>query len=220
MAELSSPRENLWSTVVLAIAALLTAWTTFQSAKWNGRQITTSAEANRLLTEAAAADNLASTQVAIDVGLFTQWLVAFERERNAEPAERWTPDPARLSGFLYARLRDELKPAMEAWLQTRPAMNPAAPSSPFVMPSYRLAAEDEARRLRKRSEGRAREAREHNLRSDHYVASSVLVSVVLFFAAVGGNLRHRRPRRVALWLSVVFLALSSVLIASLPVALG
>ena len=64
------------SAVLLAVAAVATAWAAYQSRQWTGQQsiATSRATADRIGQNRAAA--LANRQVQIDVATFSQWLDA------------------------------------------------------------------------------------------------------------------------------------------------
>jgi len=83
----------------------------------------------------ARASNLAGTQAEIDVATFTQWVDAYSRKE------------ADLADFYRRRFRAEFRPAVDAWIATRPLVNPNAPLTPFAMPEYRLQADNGAAAL-------------------------------------------------------------------------
>jgi hypothetical protein len=136
-----SDRLEIVATVLLALAAVATAWSSYQASRWNGEQAQAASRANASRTNAARAAALASSQTQIDVATFIQWVNARELHRNG------------LADFYRLRFRSEFKPAFAAWLATRPFVNPAAPSTPFAMPSYRLKAKAEADRLEAKGRG-------------------------------------------------------------------
>ena len=67
---------DLWSTVVLTIASVLTAWSAFQSTKWTGLRAIAFNEASAVRVDANRASNLANEQTEVDVELFVAWLEA------------------------------------------------------------------------------------------------------------------------------------------------
>ena len=82
------------ATLLVAVAAILTAWAAFQGAKWNGLQ----ADKSRQATAAGAASlrqtTIASTQKNIDVDTFLQWLQAVRddiRDGLVDPAGPFVP---------------------------------------------------------------------------------------------------------------------------------
>ena len=146
-------RVELVATVLLAIATVATAWSGYQSTRWNGEQAKAAGRANALRIESAKAAGLANTQTEIDVATFTQWVNAYSLEQTE------------LADFYFKRFRKEFKPAVNAWIATRPLKNPDAPPTPFVMPQYRLEARAAAERLEAQAElSPRRRARVHPAR--------------------------------------------------------
>ena len=149
-----SDRVELVATVLLAVATVATAWSGYQSTRWNGEQAKAGSRANAVRIESTHAAGLAEQQTQIDVATFTQWVDAYAREETE------------LADFYFKRFRAEFKPAVDAWVATRPLKNPDAPLTPFAMPEYKLAARAEADRLEADGRGRRRRrrAREHPAR--------------------------------------------------------
>ncbi len=216
---------ELAATIVLAIAAILTAWTAFQSAKWGGVQATSFSEAGASRTESARASTLAGQQAQIDIGTFTNWLNALQADARAGDVELpgnaadYVPELTTLSGFLFLRFRDEFKPAVDAWLQTDAFTNPDAPGTPFDVPEYELAASETAQGLQDEAEQSAQKARDANQTSDDYVIMTVIAALVLFFAGVSSKLIRPRNRVLVLFLAVVLLAGTAIRVFSLPIEL-
>ncbi|WP_279741091.1 hypothetical protein, partial [Staphylococcus aureus] len=74
--------------------------------------------ANAARIESKRASSLANTQAEIDVATFTQWVDAYAAEQTE------------LADFYLKRFRPEFKPAVDAWIATRPLRNPDAPLTP------------------------------------------------------------------------------------------
>ncbi|MEK8228674.1 hypothetical protein NKG05_25750 [Oerskovia sp. M15] len=111
---------ELVAAVLLSIATVMTAWSAFQSARWGGEMATSYSAAGAARTESNRASTLAGQQTIIDVQLFTDWLSALDEEQGPGAAPGYVPDPETYSGFLYARFREEFKPAVEAWVAQDP----------------------------------------------------------------------------------------------------
>jgi crotonobetainyl-CoA:carnitine CoA-transferase CaiB-like acyl-CoA transferase len=128
-------RLELAATLLLALATVATAWSAYQARQWTSEQAQgySHATADRLAGNRLSAT--ANTQTQIDVATFVQWVDARAQNR---------PE---LVDFYRARFRDEFKPAFAAWLATRPFADAAAPPTPFAMPAYTVAAQEEADRL-------------------------------------------------------------------------
>jgi hypothetical protein len=201
-------RVEVVATVLLAFAAVATAWSGYQATRWNGEQTKAASRTNAIRIEAARAQGLAEAQTQVDVATFIQWVDAFAR------------DETELIDFYRKRFRPEFKIAVDAWLSTKPLENPAAPLTPFAMPEYKLAATEEAKRLDAEAEVSAAQVRRNIQRASNYVLGVVLFSVALFFAGMSTKLRDERLRIVAVAVgSTVFLG-TLVWIATSPISLS
>lgn len=177
--------------MLLAVAAVATAWSSYQSARWSGVQANDYSEANAARVESARASTLAGQQTQVDVLTFTQWVDAFEAGDK------------RLASFYFNRFRDELRPAVRAWIATRPLKTADAPPTPFAMPEYQVAKQVEARRLENDADRAGAAARTANQRADNYVLAVVLFAVALFFAGISTKLSAPRQRATVLALGYV-----------------
>jgi hypothetical protein len=196
------------ATVLLALAAVATAWSSYQAARWNGEQAKTSAAVNKARIDASRASDLANAQTEVDVATFTQWVNAYARQESM------------LADFYFERFRKEFRPAVNAWLATRPLRNPDAPLTPFAMPQYRLAATADAERLDRRAEGLSAQARRNVQRSTNYVLGVVLFAVALFFAGMSTKLSSPGPRNALLIVGWLVFAGAAIWIATSPVSVS
>ena len=199
---------DLLATILLAMAAVATAWSSYQSARWSGVQTIDFSRANAARIESARASGLANRQTQVDVLTFTQWVNAYARGNQ------------RLTDFYFDRFRDEFRPAAEAWIATRPLRDPNAPATPFAMPEYRLAANDEAERLVDEAERFAASARASNQRSDNYVLAVVLFAAALFFAGICTKMPAARGRIAILGLGYVMFLGTFVWVLTFPVTVS
>jgi hypothetical protein len=203
-----SDRTELVATVLLAVAAVATAWSGYQATRWNGEQTKASSRTNAIRIDAARAQGLAEAQKEVDVATFIQWVDAY--------AHRETE----LTTFYERRFREEFKPAFESWLATKPLTNPNAPLTPFVMPQYRLAAEAEAARLDSEAEVSSALVRRNIQRASNYVLGVVLFSVALFFAGMSTKLADPRLRQIAVGVGCVVFVGTLVWIATSPISVS
>ena len=108
----SSDRVELVATIIMALAAIFTAWAAFQSATWSGEQATPFSRAGATRTESTRFDTRAGQQTGVDVAIFISWLDALNtdaREGLIEigTGEVYPPTDGTLSGFLFERVREE-----------------------------------------------------------------------------------------------------------------
>jgi hypothetical protein len=199
---------EIGATVLLAFAAVATAWSSYQATRWNGEQAKTSGSLNKTRIEAARASGLANAQQQVDVGTFMQWVDAYAR------------DEAALVSFYQARFRPEFKPAFNAWIATKPLQTEGAPLTPFAMPEYRLAARAEADRLDQTAEELAAEVRQDIQRASNYVLGVVLFAVALFFAGMSTKLTAPGSRKALLGVGWVLFVGTVVWIATFPLSVA
>jgi hypothetical protein len=201
-------RVELVATVLLSCAAVATAWSSYQATRWNGEQTKASSRTNAIRIDAARAQGLAEAQKQVDVMTFTQWVDAYARDEEL------------LVDFYFARFRDEFKPAVSAWIATRPLRNPDAPLTPFAMPQYRLAAEEEAARLDAEAEVSSATVRRNIQRASNYVLAVVLFAVSLFFAGMSTRLQSPALRKVLLAVGCAVFLGTAIWLATFPVSVA
>ena len=134
--------------------------------------------------------------------------------------DAYAEDKTELADFYRTRFRTEFKPAVEAWIATRPLKNPNAPPTPFAMPEYKLAARAESERLDAEAEVFAAEVRRDLQRASNYVLGVVLFASSLFFAGMSTKLASRRLRVVMLSIGCTVFLLTAVWIATSPVSVS
>jgi hypothetical protein len=201
-------RLELVATVLLALAAIATAWASYQSSRWHGKQAQAQSASIAARVDSSTSAAEANRQIQIDVALFTQWIDAYATG-NTE-----------LAGFYRSRFREEFQPAFKAWLATHPVENPSAPLSPFAMPQYQLAAMKEAERLEQVAAAASDVVRVDIQRADNYVLAVVLFAVSLFFAGISTKLHARGARMAILALGYAIFLGTAIWIATFPVSVS
>ena len=201
-------RLEVVATVLLSLAAVATAWSGYQATRWNGEQAKAAGRTNAIRVEAARAQGLSQAQTQVDVATFVQWVDAYALERTE------------LADFYFKRFREELKPAVDAWIATKPLQNPNAPLTPFAMPQYKLAAAAEAERLDAEAAVSAAAVNRNIQRASNYILGVVLFSVSLFFAGMGTKLGDVRLRTITLALGCLVFLAAFIWIATSPVSVA
>ena len=209
---MTSRRSGAWvdvvSTVVLSLAAVAIAWSGYQASRWTGEQAKAFSRANAARLESTRSSNLANSQTEIDVATFTQWVNSYARKETE------------LADFYRKRFRKEFKPAVEAWIATRPLRNPDAPLTPFATSQYRLAANVEAERLQAKAGAEAAAATRNIQRATNYILGVVLFSAALFFGGISTRIGNPRARAVVLGLGCVVLLSTLAWIATFPISVS
>lgn len=198
---------ELLATILLAIAAVATAWSSYQSARWSGIQAIEFSVSNSKRVESTRASNQAGQLSQVDALSYTQWVNAYAEGDQL------------LSNFYLRRFRPEFKPAVLAWIRARPLENPDAPPTPFSMPEYRSAKQEEADRLLDEAETATASARQANQRSDNYVLAVVLFAASLFFAGISTKVGRQRQRIALLSFGYLIFVGTLVWVATFPVSI-
>ena len=188
-----SRRIEIATAILLAIAAVATAWASYQASRWRGEQSLAQAKASATRIESTRSSDLANGQTEVDVATFIQW------------SDAMLHDDAPAEEFYRTRFRDEFTVAFDAWLALDPLQDPSAPPTPFAMSEYVLDARIEADGCRRTPRGCPPSHRRTSRRPTTTCCASSCSSV-LFFAGISTRLRSDGPRLVILGLGyVVFL---------------
>ena len=201
-------RIEIAATVLLAVAAVATAWASYQASRWNGEQARAFSRANASRLESTRASGVANRQIQIDVATFVQWVDAYAKGETL------------LESFYRKRFRPEFKPAVDAWIATRPLRNPRAPLTPFAMPQYKLAASEEAEQLERTASEFAARANVNIDRATRYVLCVVLFAASLFFAGISTRMHTLTGRTITLALGCVIFVGTLVWLATFPVSVA
>ncbi len=195
------------TTVLLALAAVATAWATFQAAHWRSEQALAGNRSTAARVQANRVAGIANRQILVDVETFTQWVDAYVSGEE------------RLATFYYRRFRPEFRRSVTAWVATKPLTNQAAPLTPFAMPEYSSAALEQADELEAKADVEARTSQENVKRADRYTLCIVLFAMALFFAGISTRLRSDGSQTVILGLGWVAFLGAVVWMATFPVTL-
>ena len=198
--------SELWETVILSVATLITAWAGYQAGQWNSLQTAMNVEAHTLQLRSGAMDARAGQLQLIDITSFTNWANAMADGNRTK---------ARLQ---EAQFREEFRPAFDAWMATDPLTDPEAAGTPFEMPQYRLALRDEATRLRREAETLNISAVEAGDTADQYTLSIVILAGSLLLAGLANRFEWEELRAIVVVLALVILLVTVIMVIRLPMA--
>jgi hypothetical protein len=206
-----APRRNwieLVATLLLALAAVATAWSSYQAARWNGEQARAGSRVNALRIDAAREQGLAEGQTQIDVATYVEWVNA-TRSGDDE-----------LAAFYEERFRPEFEIAFEAWQATDPLTDADAPESPFAMDAYDLEANREAARYDREAAAESATVQRNIQRSTNYVLGVVLFAVALFFAGMSTKIDGRGARLALVTMGCVVFLCAAAWVATFPISIS
>jgi hypothetical protein len=200
-------RIEIFATILLSAATVLTAWSAYQSGRWSGVQATAFSQASASRTESVRASTQAGQQTIADVSVFTAWLTATDGGN------------AHLASLIAARFRGEFKVAFEAWATMSPLTNPSAPPTPFALPQYDSASTRRATGLETLATTQFNQATAASERDDDYVLMTVIFALALFFAAISTRFELPGIQNSLLGVAGVVFVAATAITASFPVNL-
>jgi hypothetical protein len=202
-------RVEIVATVLLSAAVLLSAWGAYQATRWSGEQSNNYATSAALRAEAGRHGTTASRQVQVDVLAFVAWSQAKAQQDST------------LADFLRARFRAEFVPAFDSWLATAAPDAAGLPSgTPFDLPSYQLAEQQQADELVAQADAALAEAQRDNQIADDFVLTAVLFASVLFFAGTAAKFRPQSIRWSLLAVASLVFVIGLIVEFSLPQNVG
>jgi hypothetical protein len=192
--------------VLLAIVAILTAWSGYQSAKWDGESAKLYAQSSRTRAESVQLSLKSGQNLIYNAGTFNAWLQA---KAGGE---------AKLAALLVKRMTPEYRIAFFAWLKTDPLNNPNAPAGPRFMPEYKDPLAAKATTLSDQATEEFDGAVSDRSTGEHFVRLTVVFAAILFLIAVGQRFKVRNVRVAVLGVAGLFLVYGVVVLMSYPQA--
>jgi len=189
LSRLEERRFELVATIILAIATLTTAWSGYQSVRWNGVQAQDYLRASTARVESTKAATTAGQAALYDSQNFTQWLNAYATGNT------------QLAGMFEKRFRAEFRPAFDAWMATNPLADASAPPGPMSMPQYVLADSQRATDLETQATALFEAGNDANEWADQYVLNTVFLASALFLAGISERFSWRVLRTAVLVLA-------------------
>jgi hypothetical protein len=190
--------------VMLAIVALLAAYTGFASAKWNTESSVRLAQASAARTEANRADLEAQDLRNFDSTTFNTWFTAYVAgDANSE-------------AVAVRRFRPPFKIAFDAWLATDPFTNSKAPPGPTYMPQYKQPELAKAASLDKTATSDYALGVQAGSNADNYIRDTIYLATILFLIGISGHFRFFWIRVGLVTLSGAMLIVAIVEIAASP----
>ena len=195
---------SILEAVLLAIVALLAAWSGYAAAKWSTESRVGLAEGSAARTKANRANLEALELRSFDASTFNAWFTAYtvKNQQAMELAE--------------GRFRPQFRVAFDAWRATDPESNPNAPPGPTYMPQYRQPGLIKGKALDAKADAAFDGGAEAGERSDKYVRATVYLASVLFLIGISTRFPIRGGRYALVGLGVLMLLISVVQLVQLP----
>ncbi|MGI9614036.1 MAG: hypothetical protein ACR2QO_14095 [Acidimicrobiales bacterium] len=195
---------ELVAAVLLGLATVVIAWSTYQAALWGGQQDEAYTESVRAANEAVDLQQAADTIKSLDQSLFVAALtsgVCSDDQRGDEVA----------CGQVLDNMSEEGAATVELWLTDDE-------SSPFESSAYVDPLYEPGEQAKVASEQFFTTAGEANLNGDNFELATTILTAVLFFAGIAAVLDDRRIAWSLLAVASLLLIGGAGYAVSLPVA--
>lgn len=202
--EKHAERIEIVEAILLAIVAIATAWSGYQTARWDGEQ----AHLYGLANKARAAENRAATRNGQEL-LFNTSTLGFWLQEKAAGDER----AARL---FERRFLPDYRVAFNAWIKTDPLNNPRAPAGPVLMPQYHSATAERSAEAAERASAYFEQGTRAREKGDRYLRNTVLLGTVLFLTALAQKFKVMRVRLSLLGVAVALLMVALYFVFTYP----
>jgi hypothetical protein len=194
-------RVEFANVFLLSIGGLLSAYCSFQSGLWSSAEASSYALASKLRLEANTARTHGGQLSVIDVTTFVAW------------AQAHGGGDTHVASFLESRLRPEFKPVFEEW---KARHSERGLSTPFGLPSYRVAASARADVLAAEADQVATRGDRANALSDMFLAATLIFTLSLFLSGMTPQFHHLEVRLAVLALSTLVLLGGLAFLGTLP----
>ena len=197
----SERRDRLVSiaeAILLAVVALLAAFSGYAAAKWSTESRVDLGEASTLRSKANRANLDAIGLRNFDSSAFEAWFTAYSNHNQ---------EAMRVAEH---RFRPGLEVAFVAWRATQPESNPDAPRGPTYMPQYREPGLRVSRALDAQADQAFAEGSDAGEESDKYVRATVFLASVLFLVGISTRFPLRAGRYALVAFAIALLLFSVI----------
>jgi hypothetical protein len=198
-----------WTAIILAVAAVATAWASFQASQWSGIESDAQATSAIQRSDANRAASEATSEQIVDSQMWLSWLNAYANNQDARAT------------FFRERFSPQLSAAQDSWVagaafdaDGQPVTIPAG--TPMDLPAYTTPATVESQSLSEQAEAQLAEADVAAGNSTRFVMLAVLFAMVLFFASVATKFSTPRTQAGLILVSIMLLLVSLVWLILLP----
>ncbi len=197
-------RISIIEASLLAVVAVLAAYSGWAAAKWSTDSSLSLARASAARAESNAASIEALNDLNFDLSSFNTWVAAYlvhDKTATRIAQRRFTPNFDR---------------AFKAWIATHPVTNPHAPEGPTSMPQYRRPERARAAALSAKATVEYAAGEHAGSTSDGYVRTTVYLATVLFLAGLGSHFAYVRIRYGLAIVSSLILVVALILLVTSP----
>jgi hypothetical protein len=198
-----------WTAIILAVAAVATAWASFQASQWSGTESDAQSASAIARSDAGRAASEATGAQIVDSQMWLSWLNSTANKQ----VER--------ANFYEQRFSKPLAVAQKEWLSGvqldangDPVVVPSG--TPMDLPSYVVPDQVKSNELAAQAEKELATADQAAGNSTKFVLLALMFALVLFFASIATKFAAPRIQAVLVLLSIILLAFATVRMLILP----
>ena len=204
--EKHAERVEILEAILLAVVAVATAWSGYQTARWDSRQAQLYGLSNKERTAENREATKSGQQRIYDTTTFGFWL------------QETATGHREAAALFLRRFRPEYRVAFDAWIKTDPLHNPRAPAGPVFMPQYHNASAERAAAYDKEASAAFEDGTKARENGDHYLRNTVLLATVLFLTALAQRFKVLKVRIALLAVAGCLLVVALYFVVTYPTA--
>jgi len=198
-----------WTAIILAVAAVATAWASFQASQWSGTQSDAQSASAMARSDAGRMASEATGAQIVDSQMWLSWLNSTANKQ------------VQRANFYEERFSPPLAVAQKQWLSGvkldangDPVVVP--PGTPMDLPSYVVPAQAKSDELAAQAEQDLVVADQASENSTRFVLLALMFALVLFFASIATKFASPRIQAVLVLLSIGLLGFAMIRMLFLP----
>ena len=198
-----------WTAIILAVAAVATAWASFQASQWSGTQSDAQSASAMARSDAGRMASEATGAQIVDSQMWLSWLNSTANKQ------------VQRANFYEERFSPPLAVAQKQWLSGvkldangDPVVVP--PGTPMDLPSYVVPAQAKSDELAAQAEQDLVVADQAAENSTRFVLLALMFALVLFFASIATKFASPRIQAVLVLLSIGLLTFAMLRMLFLP----
>ena len=198
-----------WTAIILAVAAVATAWASFQASQWSGTQSDAQSASAMARSDAGRMASEATGAQIVDSQMLLSWLNSTANKQ------------VQRANFYEERFSPPLAVAQKQWLSGvkldangDPVVVP--PGTPMDLPAYVVPAQAKSDELAAQAEQDLVVADQAAENSTRFVLLALMFALVLFFASIATKFASPRIQAVLVLLSIGLLTFAMLRMLFLP----
>ena len=183
-----------WTAILLAVAAVATAWASFQASQWSGDQADNQSASAMARSDAGRLASEATGDEIVDSQMWLSWLNAAANKQVAR------------ADFFEKRFSPTLAAAQAEWLtgvqldaNGDPVVIP--PGTPMDLPDYMVPSQKESNEISLQAEEYLIAADEASHNATRFVLLALIFALVLFFASIATKFTNPKTQALLVVLS-------------------